>query len=69
MQIQAANTHLSWPNQNLFAHILLNLVSNAIRFTPEGGSVTVTADVEGEELVVRVEDTGMVSPGNLPLYL
>jgi two-component system OmpR family sensor kinase len=68
MQIQAANTHLSWPlNQNLFAHILLNLVSNAIRFTPEGGSVTVTADVEGEELVVRVEDTGIgISPENLP---
>jgi two-component system OmpR family sensor kinase len=68
MQIQAANPHLSWPlNQDLFTHVLLNLVSNAIRFTPEGGRVTVTADVEGEELVVRVEDTGIgISPENLP---
>ena len=68
MQIQAANPHLSWPlNQDLFTHVLLNLVSNAIRFTPEGGRVMVTADVEWEELVVRVEDTGIgISPENLP---
>jgi two-component system OmpR family sensor kinase len=68
MQIQAVNTYISWPlNQDLFTHILLNLVSNALRFTPEGGRVTVTADVEGEELVVRVEDTGIgISPEDLP---
>jgi signal transduction histidine kinase len=33
-----------------------NLVSNAIRHTPEGGSVAVQVDVDGPEAVVRVDD-------------
>jgi signal transduction histidine kinase len=36
-----------------------NLVSNAIKFTPRGGTVTVRLDVEGEFADVTVSDTGM----------
>ncbi|CAA9564460.1 MAG: diguanylate cyclase/phosphodiesterase (GGDEF & EAL domains) with PAS/PAC sensor(s) [uncultured Thermomicrobiales bacterium] len=39
--------------------VLLNLVHNAIKFTPPGGVITVRADVEGDFLVVRVRDTGV----------
>ncbi len=39
--------------------ILGNLLSNAIKFTPEGGRVTVAAAREGDELAVRVIDTGV----------
>ena len=38
---------------------LLNLVGNAVKFTPSGGRVDVTARVEGDELVWRVRDTGI----------
>ena len=42
-----------------FKQIALNLVSNAIKFTERGGSVTVSANVEGSRLVLRVADTGV----------
>jgi cell cycle sensor histidine kinase DivJ len=42
-----------------FKQIVLNLVSNAIKFTERGGTVTVSAGVEGARLVLRVADTGV----------
>jgi two-component system cell cycle sensor histidine kinase PleC len=39
--------------------VLLNLVSNALKFTPRGGRVTVKAEVAGEGLRVQVTDTGI----------
>jgi cell cycle sensor histidine kinase DivJ len=42
-----------------FKQIALNLVSNAIKFTERGGSVTVSASVEGERLLLNVTDTGV----------
>lgn len=55
-------------NQGLFTCILLNLVSNAICYTPQGGSIMITADIEDESLVIRVKDTGIgISTEDLPL--
>ena len=42
-----------------FKQIVLNLVSNAIKFTERSGTVTVSAGVEGPRLVLRVVDTGV----------
>ncbi len=42
-----------------FKQIVLNLVSNAIKFTERGGRVTVSAAVEGSRLVLRISDTGV----------
>jgi two-component system sensor histidine kinase BaeS len=44
-----------------------NLVSNAIRYTPPGGSVTVTATADPQGLTVAVADTGVgIAPEDLP---
>jgi two-component system, cell cycle sensor histidine kinase DivJ len=41
------------------SQIMLNLVSNAIKFTNPGGKVTVRALVEGAALAVTIEDNGV----------
>ncbi|HTR49284.1 MAG TPA: HAMP domain-containing sensor histidine kinase [Kofleriaceae bacterium] len=43
------------------AHVLVNLVSNAVKFTPEGGTVTVRASEspDRDAVVLAVEDTGI----------
>jgi signal transduction histidine kinase len=43
-------------------HVVCNLVTNAIKFTPEGGSITVRAARDGAQAVVSVEDTGIGIP-------
>jgi signal transduction histidine kinase len=43
-------------------HILKNLLENALRYTPEGGAVTVAIDQEREEVRVAVRDTGAGIP-------
>jgi len=45
-----------------FRQIMFNLLSNAIKFTPEGGSITVTAQQVGDDLKVSVTDTGIGIP-------
>jgi signal transduction histidine kinase len=45
-----------------FKQVLLNLVSNAVKFTPDGGTVTVRAYGEGADLMVAVTDTGIGVP-------
>jgi signal transduction histidine kinase/ActR/RegA family two-component response regulator len=46
-----------------FKQVVLNLVSNAVKFTPDGGRVSVSATREdGDQLAVTVTDTGVGVP-------
>jgi cell cycle sensor histidine kinase DivJ len=54
-------------DKRAFRQILLNLLSNALKFTERGGRVTVRAGVEAGVLVLIVEDTGVgIGPEDLP---
>lgn len=46
-------------DRDRIGQVLMNLVSNAVKYSPGGGSVTIEARQEGEEVVVSVSDTGI----------
>ena len=47
--------------------VVVNLLTNAAKYTEEGGRVWLTASQEGDEAVIRVRDTGVgIAPELLP---
>ena len=60
----SSNLHADRPR---LAQVFDNLISNAIKFTPAGGSVTLRALRAGDHVIVEVEDTGIgVAADELP---
>lgn len=51
--------------------ILINLASNAVKFTPEGGIVTISAKInDSGKLVIKVTDNGVgMEPQEIPIAL
>jgi two-component system sensor histidine kinase BaeS len=40
------------------AQILGNLISNAIRYTPKSGTITISCGLKGDQIYIRVQDNG-----------
>ena len=54
-------------NKRNMEEVFSNLIVNAIKYSPEGASVTVSAGIEGDSVCVQVRDTGFgMPPQDLP---
>lgn len=53
-------------DEDRIGQVLLNLVGNALQFTPSGGSVVVSAAQRNKEIKISVSDTGIgISPEDI----
>jgi two-component system, sensor histidine kinase and response regulator len=53
-----------WADRDKVTQVLMNLIGNAVKFTPQNGKVTVAVEKNGDDYVqISVDDTG---PGILP---
>jgi signal transduction histidine kinase len=52
-----------WDMRRIHYHVFNNIVSNALKFTPSGGKVTVSARTADKMVQIRISDTG---PGIKP---
>jgi two-component system phosphate regulon sensor histidine kinase PhoR len=52
----------AWANEDQVGQVLMNLLYNAVKFTPSGGTVRVRASFHDQSLAVSVEDTGVGIP-------
>jgi signal transduction histidine kinase len=64
-------SHLDLPEVNIdpdrMAQVLSNILSNALRYTPEGGVITLSTKQTVREVEIRVHDTGPgIEPEELP---
>lgn len=52
----------AWVDENLIRHILVNLLSNALKYSPDGGVVRFTSSLSDDCLRIEVQDQGIGIP-------
>jgi signal transduction histidine kinase len=60
-QVEAAPLLAAFDHDRIL-QVLANLVSNSLKFTPEGGKITIRAEREAETVRLSVQDTGSGIP-------
>jgi signal transduction histidine kinase len=54
-------------DEDRLGQVLLNLIGNALQYTPPGGTVTISARMKGDNVLVSISDSGIgISAEHLP---
>ena len=64
MAVEAPQPAPVWGNRDLLVQIIFNLVDNAIKFSPPGARITLTAAMHGSGCVATVRDDGPGIPAD-----
>jgi len=62
LDVQARRPVIVEADEAQLSQILVNLIDNGLRFTPEGGAVTIQLDVEDGYAKIEIADTGIGIP-------
>jgi two-component system sensor histidine kinase BaeS len=68
MEVRAPDAPVIVPvDRTRVRQLLLNLLTNAVKYTPPGGSVSVELARDDGRVIIAVTDTGVgIAPGDLP---
>ncbi|MDR0947687.1 MAG: response regulator [Ruminococcus sp.] len=67
LKMNSRMSHCIIGDELRITQILLNIVSNAVKFTPENGTIIIIADVIHGNAHIAVSDTGIgIAPENIP---
>ena len=58
LSIERSDTAFIYGNAGALQQLVMNIVSNALNFTPAGGYVRLAIEQRGEEIIISVQDTG-----------
>src|SRR5690606_35005923 len=53
---------IAWLDKQMIRNILLNLISNAIKFSPENTSIKLKSEIDSNTVSIEVSDSGMGIP-------
>lgn len=65
LEVKANYDGIAYFDEQKFIRVFHNLTSNAVEAMPEGGSLAVTIDKDGDEVVFSVKDTGPGIPAHV----
>ncbi|WP_342514112.1 ATP-binding protein [Sporosarcina sp. FSL K6-1522] len=60
--VDNTSTPILYADQDRILQVFTNILSNAIKFSPEGGAVTVSLSTEGDQAIVAIKDEGIGIP-------
>ena len=62
LQCTHAGTPLTYLDSNLLKHVLVNLISNAIKFSPENAVISIQSKIDDKYTYIQINDQGIGIP-------